>query len=263
MAARWCRPAFDRFWQRQGSAKAHRRTLDPARRHLVGSYKMGQDGNGNQVEILPGTQEMMKVVAPGAVLGGEDPRRVRRRIGARRACDCKTPSGDRIRRRSRDRSRFQRRSVSQLRSQGGRYRAAGRDRRLERQTRSVIEVDVSAAGRGAVAERSTTCWSTSTSSRRPFLAIETVPAGKIGTATILYPDQSSDYGVAIDQKGTPGNFRLEVSGHTFCDWQDGRPLVRQSTRSPRWRWLVGVCRRQWRRPRRSGGHHAGPQSLFQ
>lgn len=52
----------------------------------------------------------------------------------------------------------------------------------------------------------------------PYLAIETVPTGEFSRATILYPDQSGDYGVAIDNNGTTGNFRLQLVGHTFCNW---------------------------------------------
>jgi hypothetical protein len=52
----------------------------------------------------------------------------------------------------------------------------------------------------------------------PYLAVETVPDGQTPTSTILYPDQSADYGVGIDNKGTQGNFRIQVVGHTFCEW---------------------------------------------
>ena len=52
----------------------------------------------------------------------------------------------------------------------------------------------------------------------PYLAIESVPTDQHSHATILYPSQSSDYGVATDSMGTPGNFRLELVGREFCAW---------------------------------------------
>ncbi len=54
----------------------------------------------------------------------------------------------------------------------------------------------------------------------PYLAIETVPTNEYSRATMLYPDQSGDYGVAIDANGTPGHFRLELVGRTFCEWNE-------------------------------------------
>ncbi len=51
----------------------------------------------------------------------------------------------------------------------------------------------------------------------PYLAIESVPSTEYSRATLLFPDQSGDYGVS-DKSGNGANYRLELVGRTFCNW---------------------------------------------
>ena len=47
----------------------------------------------------------------------------------------------------------------------------------------------------------------------PFLAVETVPEGGYSSALMLVPGESMGY-------GSEGNFRLQLTGNYFCEWED-------------------------------------------
>lgn len=208
---------FERFCAGKDPGQLTKVTVDALGGKYLGAYKTGVDASGTQGPIVPGTLEMMKFVAPApmwvdtirvAFASGSGKARLRLENTFGRSYPASFPSVDP----DQDPADFPHYDPAQdaivppvdLEVQG-----ASPDK--------WFEVDVSA--HGAV------LWPTFNYmiiyqhlDAAPYLAIESVPPGGYSRATIFYPDQAGVYGVATDAMGTPGNFRLQITGHAFCPW---------------------------------------------
>ena len=208
---------FERFCAGKDPTKGSVVTVDVLTGTYTGAYKMGIDAGGNRGPIVPGTLEMMKIVAPApmwvdkirvAFASGSGMARLHLENTFGRSYPASFPAID------------PEQSVDQFPDFDPNAVAIVPPVDIDVQGASPekwFEVDVSAAN-GLLLPTFNYMIFYEHLDAGPYLAIESVPDGQYSKATIFYPDQAGVYGVSTDAKGTGGNFRLEVVGHTFCDW---------------------------------------------